>query len=119
MIRTINTTGKYTIVNGGQPGSLYMNSFSGQTMVGNLRFNPSSQNIEVYDGNDWQIMPTGCTTVGLRGDAEEAITWANQKRLEELELLELCEKHPGLKECYEKFLVMKALVTVEEKEEVK
>jgi hypothetical protein len=99
---------------------MYMNSQSGQSMVGQLRFNPVNQLIEAYDGNGWITMPTGHSSIGLTWDAEEAIAWAIEKRREEQELKELCEQHPGLQEAYDKFQVMKALCTPSpDKEEVK
>ena len=116
MIRNITNSGRHVIVSGGSPTPLYMNSYSGQSMVGQMRWNPNNQQIEVYDGTSWLQMPYSYTSVGLTGTAENAIDWAIQKQQEERELLTLCEKHPGLKETYEKFLVMKALVTVEDQE---
>ena len=115
IIKNISSSGRHTIVNGGNPSPLYINSYSGQTMVGQIRWNPNNQNLEVYDGNSWMSMPSSYTSVGLPGTAENAIDWAIQTQQEELVLLALCEKHPGLKEAYEKFQVMKALVTVEDK----
>jgi hypothetical protein len=120
MIKGINSTGRYVTVMGGESSPTYMNSYSGQSMVGQMRFNPSNQNIEVYDGNTWITMSANFASVGLTWDAQEAIDWAINKRREEQELKGLCEQHPGLLEAYEKFQVMKALCTqVPDKEEVK
>jgi hypothetical protein len=111
MIKGITQSGRHMMVSGGQTSGPYFNSSYGQTMVGQLRYNPNSTNLEVYDGSSWLQMPSAYTSIGLTGTAEDAIDWAIQKQREERELLELCEKHPGLKETYEKFQMMKALVT--------
>jgi plastocyanin len=97
-----------------------MTSQTGQSMVGQMRFNPSNQQIEVYDGISWLTMSNSHASIGLTGDAEEAVAWAIEKRREEQELKELCAQHPGLQEAYDKFQVMKALCTpAPYKEEVK
>ena len=119
MIKGITSSGKHIIVSGGSPSSMYLNSFAGQSMVGQMRWNPNTQNTEVYDGNSWISMPSNYPMIQMMPDAERAIDWAIRKEREDRELLALCEKHPGLKEAYEKFLVMQALVTVEKKEETK
>mgnify|MGYP003345170202 CR=1 FL=1 len=97
------------MVSGGSPGSLYMNSYSGQTMMGQMRWNPTTQNIEVYDGNTWMQMPSSYTTIGLFPDAEAAIDWAIKKQKEEIELDELCKKHPSVAEAYDHLQILKAL----------
>ncbi len=69
MIKGI-TQGKYITVTGGQPGSNYVNNYSGAQGVGNMRFNTSTQNIEIWDGSNWVTFNTSYATVGLSPDAE-------------------------------------------------
>lgn len=109
MIKGINSSSRYMSVTGGNAGSNYFNSFSGQTMVGQLRFNPHTQGIEVYDGNTWMQLQSSYTSVGLTWDAEQAIEWAIKKKQEELELDELCKQHPAVAEAYERLQILKAL----------
>lgn len=109
MIKGITQSGRFVTVNNGNPSSLYMNSYSGQTMVGQIRWNPNTQNLEVYDGNAWMSMPSTFPSVGLTWDAERAIEWAIKKQNEELELDELCKKHPAVAEAYERLQIIKAL----------
>jgi hypothetical protein len=101
MINGITQSGRYTVVSGGQAGSLYMNSYAGQSMVGQMRFNTSSQNIEVYDGNNWQMMPSGYATVGLTGEAESLLDWARDKRAEEMQWKAMAQQHPAVAEAIE------------------
>ena len=57
-------------------GSTYVNGYAGQQGVGNMRYNTSSQKIEIYDGNNWISMNTGSATISLTGNAVSAIAWA-------------------------------------------
>ena len=109
MIKGITSSSRYMAVSGGTAGSNYFNSFSGQTMVGQLRFNPATQSLEVYDGNTWQQLQSSFSSIGLTWDAEQAIEWAIKKKQEELELAELCKQHPAVAEAYERLQIIKAL----------
>jgi hypothetical protein len=119
MIKGITQAGRYVAVNNGTPGSLYMNSYSGQTMVGQIRWNPNTQNMEVYDGVSWISMPTSYPTVGLTWDAEQAIDWAINKKKEEAELEELCKRHPSVAEAYERLQILKVLTKQQDQESEK
>jgi hypothetical protein len=82
MIKNIAGGGKYLTVTGGS-NSTYVNNFSGAQGVGNMRYNTSSQNIEIYDGNNWVPMQSGYATVTMTPEAESLLDWAKQKRMEE------------------------------------
>lgn len=84
--------------------------------AGQMRYNTNTQQIEVYDGNSW-ISISQTATVGLNYEAEEAIRWVQKKMSEERELKARMERHPGLKDAYEKFQIMDIL-TREEDEQV-
>ena len=56
MIKTVNGTGRYVMVNGGFPATTYINPSPNAMTVGDLRFNPSRQSFEVYDGFSWVQM---------------------------------------------------------------
>ena len=98
---------------GSYSGSTYVNGYAGQQGVGNMRYNTSSQKMEVYDGSIW-INISQTATVGLSMPAEEAIRWVQDKMEEERSLKKRLEKHPGLKDAYEKFQVMDILCKQEE-----
>lgn len=91
MIKTINGSGRYMMVNGGFPATTYMNTSSGYMNVGDVRFNTNMQRLEVYDGNMWIELSTSHASVGLTPEAEDAVTWAINK-LHEERMLELKAK---------------------------
>ncbi len=109
-------------VSGGSPStpSIYQSFTSGQSsgpqnFAGQVRYNTSTQNMEVFDGNMWQCWSNSTATVGLTQEAEELLDWARKKRQEEVNLRMRMEQHPGLKDAYEKFMIMDALTLEEEK----
>jgi hypothetical protein len=81
--------------------------------AGQLRYNVSTQNIEVYDGINW-IMLSQHVTVGFDGNAEEVLRWAGEKMYEEKALKAKMEKYPTLKSAYEQYKMVEALVYEDE-----
>ena len=96
MIKTVNGSGRYMMVNGGMPATTYINTGPGYMSVGDLRFNTNSQNLEVYDGQMWRELNTSHASVGLTPDAELAIDWAKQKLNEELALERKAKDNPAI-----------------------
>ena len=82
MIKNITASGRYMQVVGGN-SSTYVNSFNGAQGVGNMRYNTSSQCMEVYDGNSWMTINMDHANVGLNSEAESLLDWARKKRDEE------------------------------------
>ena len=104
MIKNITQSGAFTQVSSYYPPQIYS---TGQS-AGEVRYNTSTQQMEVYDGSNW-ISISQNVTVGLSIPAEEAIRWATEKMEEESALKQRMEKHPGLKDAYEKFQIMDIL----------
>lgn len=98
MIKSISQTGRYTVVTGGSTAGPYINTYSGSTMVGQLRYNPATSNIEVYDGNNWLMYSSNYATVGLTAEAESLLDWARQKRDEERLLEKQAQESPAIKD---------------------
>jgi hypothetical protein len=96
MIKNINASGRYMQVSGGN-ASTYVNSYSGQQGVGNMRYNTSTQNMEVFDGNNWVMIAMDHASVGLNPDAESLLDWARKKRDEELAWQSMAEKNAAVK----------------------
>ena len=96
MIKTVNGTGRYMMVNGGMPATTYINQYSGAMNVGDLRYNVSIQRLEVYDGNSWIELNTSHASVGLTPEAEMALDWAISKRNEDLALEHLARTNPTI-----------------------
>lgn len=110
MIKNLSSSSPSLTVLPLSPVYVYGNGLS----AGEMRWNPNTQNIEVYDGNSW-VMVSQTATVSLTWEAEEAIRWARDKMTEEKILKERMAKHPGLKDAYEKFKIMDILTIEEEK----
>jgi uncharacterized heparinase superfamily protein len=96
-----------------------MNNYSGAQGLGNMRFNTSTQSVEVWDGSMWKPMEMSTVNVSLTPDAVDAISWVNRKRHEEMKIKELAEKHPAVAdqlaavhEAEEKLRMITLLVTV-------
>ncbi len=96
MLKGISPQGKYMYVHGGN-ASTYVNGFSGAQGVGNMRFNTNTQNIEVFDGNNWLTLAMDYATVGLNNDAESLLDWARKKRDEENEWYKLASSSEAVR----------------------
>lgn len=121
MISGIYQAGRYVQVSGGTPSrpSIYNNSHSAQSagsqaFTGQVRYNTSNQCLEVFDGNMWHQWSSSMANIGLTPDAERILDWAQKKMFEEAELKTRMERHPGLKDAFEKFKIMDALTLEEE-----
>ena len=98
MIKSIHSNSPFLTVSGGNPGSTYIGNYSNSPGVGNMRYNPNSQNIEVYDGSTWIILSSQHSTINLSDEAVGLLQWARQKRDEELELARLAQTSPVIKD---------------------
>jgi hypothetical protein len=121
MIKNINTNGPFLTVAGGMPASTYIAHGSGPGL-GNMRYNPNSQNIEVFDGSIWVIMQASSAYISLDHEAVKLLEWVRKKRDEDLEVERLAETNSTIKdlvnqvkEKQEQIRIVQALV----KEEVK
>jgi hypothetical protein len=95
MIKNVFGSGRYlTTLN--NSATNYMNNFSGAQGLGNMRFNTTTQSVEVYDGQMWQPMQMTDVSLMLTQDAVEAIDWVNQKIKEEHDIRVLAEKYPAV-----------------------
>lgn len=110
MIKNIYGNSAWINVGSGSTSLPYVNTT--QPVSGMLRSNPSMNRIEVYDGQNW-IGIGGDTHIDLSEPVKETLTWARKKMEEEKKLAELMDKHPGLKDAYDRLEVMKALVNEE------
>lgn len=99
MIRNISSSGRYVQVVGGNTNVPYINS--GQQSAGMLRYNTSSQNVEVYDGSSWQQLDSGYVSVGLSGEAESLLDWARQERNRQAMREQLIKDNPALQKAWE------------------
>lgn len=101
MIGHINQTGKYLSITGG-PGSNYVNINNiGSMGVGQLQFNTTNQQLEVYNGTSWQKLNLGTYYAGLTPHAEMILDWAHEKMREEKELERLAKDSVAIKDLVE------------------
>ena len=98
MIKSLSTNGSFITVSGGNPGSTYIGNYSNAPGVGNMRYNPNNQNIEVFDGSTWIILSAHHANINLSDDAVSLLEWARKKRDEELTLQRLAESSPVIKD---------------------
>jgi hypothetical protein len=122
MIKSIHSNGPFITVSGGNPGTTYIGNYSSMVGVGNMRYNPNSQNIEVYDGSTWVILSAQHANINLSDETVSLLEWARKKRNEELDMEKLAETNPTIKnlvnqvkEKQEQIRIVQALV----KEEIK
>lgn len=109
MIKNLSPSGAFIQVSSYYPPQIYGNGQS----AGNVRYNTNTQQMEVYDGSTW-ISISQTATVGLNQPAEDAIRWVQTRMTEEAELKARMERHPGLKDAYEKFQIMDILCKAED-----
>ena len=89
------------VVNGGNAFMPYVNMSNHS--AGMMRYNGSSQSIEVYDGASWLQIASNNVSIDLSGSANAAIMWAMTKMAEEAELQKLANDHPAIRAAYEEF----------------
>jgi hypothetical protein len=96
MIKNIAATGRYVQVSGGGV-STYVNGYSGAQGVGNMRYNTSNQNMEVFDGSGWITLSMDYASIGLNSEAESLLDWARIKRDEEMMWQSLAKENQAVK----------------------
>lgn len=100
MIKTIQG-GPYLTVS--HYGGMHIDAYSGnanQGGVGQVRFNPNSQTLEVWDGTSWKNI-MGHAEVKLNTEAESILNWAREERARQLQYEELAKKHPAVADALE------------------
>lgn len=121
MIKGIYSGGRYVQVNNGSPSwpNIYnnsgYNSSGSQSFTGQVRYSSQGGSMEIFDGSSWQRIGDSIAQVGLSPEAERILDWAYKKMQEEEELKVRMQKHPGLKEAWEKFKIMDALTIEDER----
>jgi hypothetical protein len=64
---------------------------TGNTLVGQVRYNGSTQNMEVYDGASWLTMLGAYPQVELNDEVHSILDWAREKMSEEKRIKELAK----------------------------
>ena len=100
MIKGISTSNGLEVRNSYANWPQFYNTVqsTGNSLIGQVRYNGSSQNFEVFDGNSWIMMAASYPTVELSSEVQSILNWAKIKMVEELRLKQLAESHPSLKD---------------------
>lgn len=98
MIKSINGSNGIVINNGYTSWPTFYNNStsSNNTLVGQVRYNGSSQCMEVYDGVTWLTMQSSYPTIELSGEVQAVVNWARAKMAEEARIAELAAKHESV-----------------------
>lgn len=83
----------------------------GSTSAGMVRFNPSGNQLEVYDGNVWHAIG-GNGIVNLAPVTEEILFWAQKKMQQEREFEALAKTSPAVQDCLQQFRQAQAQLEV-------
>jgi hypothetical protein len=95
MIKGINSTGRYTVVQGGTAMNPYI--APGGQSAGMVRYNTNMNIMEIYDGQSWKELFTSYASIGLTSEAESLLDWARNKMAEELQYKAIANEHPAVK----------------------
>lgn len=101
MIKTINAGTGLTVQNSYTTWPQFYNNNSSNPLIGQVKYNGSSQTFEVYDGTSWLMMNSSYPTVELSGEVQSVLTWARAKMAEEYRIKELAAKHPSVADALE------------------
>jgi hypothetical protein len=113
MIKNIHSSSNHIQIGAGYSNVPPMSP--GAQSAGMLRYNTSSNTMEVYNGVAWFSVETTADIL-LSPMAQQAMDWSIKKMEEDSKLQSLMARHPGLKDLHDKFEMMKVLCTEEEKQ---
>ena len=99
MIKSITSSSPYITVTGGNPMSPYFSP--GAQGAGQMRFNTSSNNIEVWDGVTWKELGMSYVNVDISGETQELLKWARETKNRELSRESRVRNNPALQKAYE------------------
>jgi len=86
-------------VSGGNTSFPYIPQNSSNPIQGMIRVN--NQDLEVFNGSNWQQLSTNYATVSLDQEVLDVIQWARTQRQLDLNRKTLMENNPALQKAYE------------------
>jgi len=93
----MGTTG--VTVAGGNTSLPYVGPNSSNPLTGMIRVHNTE--LEVFNGNSWQMMPSSYATVSLDQDILDIVQWARTQRQIDLNRKTLIKSNPALEKAYE------------------
>ena len=100
MIKGITSNSAWLTVQNGSTSN-YINNYTGAQGVGNMRFNTTNQNMEVFDGNNWQQLNMAYASVDLNSEAQQLLEWARNERNRKWAIEAKMKNNPALRKAYE------------------
>ena len=102
MLNGLHPRGSYIYIHGGNSAT-YISGQHGALGLGNVRFNTSLQQFEVFDGAAWVILNLPTAVVGLTPEAESLLDWVKVQKERETELQNLIKNNKAVKNSYDNF----------------
>ena len=99
MIKSITSSSQYLTVQGGNPMSPYFSP--GAQGAGQMRYNTSSNNMEVWDGVTWKELGMSYASVDLTQETQSLLQWARETRNREISRESRIRSNPALRKAYE------------------
>jgi len=99
VIKGITSSSSYLTVTGGSAMTPYISP--GAQGAGQVRYNTSSNNLEVWDGVTWKEITMAYTTIDLTYEAQSLLQWAKNARDKDLARETRIRSNPALKKAYE------------------
>lgn len=103
MIKTISATGSLVASFPMSPPYFSTTSLG----AGQVRYNPGTYSLEVYDGSYWQPM-NGSVNISLTQHAEDAIQWAIKRMEQEKKIEQYANEYPAVQALKERYDTVKA-----------
>ena len=103
MIKYLSSAGPYLQVAQSTSGQIGMYpSMPSTGAVGMMRWNPTSNGIEVWDGSAW-VNVTSTAEVSLSREAEELLDWAKKQKARSEKLERLAEDNVTLQDALDRY----------------
>ena len=114
MIKGINGSNGVQVTGGYMSWPQFYNSpsTSGNTLIGQVRYNGSNQCMEVYDGNSWLMMQPSYPIIELTSEVQSILQWARLKMADEARIKELAAKHPTVADALQTVAVAEEQVRI-------
>lgn len=87
------------VVSGGNTSLPYIGPNANNPMTGMIRVNGTE--MEVFNGNNWQMLSTSYATVSLDQETQDLLQWARAQRQMALNRMTIAQKNPALMKALE------------------
>lgn len=95
MIKSI-AGGQGVVVSNSTSSWPYFQNYNNNSVVGTIRYDGSTQNIQVYDGNIWHTLSNLFPMIELSPDIHELLQWTKAQRDRDFKIKELALKNTSV-----------------------